>query len=117
MEGSRGRGGIVRRSALMNGATWSRISLSPDEVSAGHVDRLQDSFAQALIEAPAASGAAMFGAARADGGEELYFTPSATAIAEALLKGNGAVACPPPLNEGDMALLVGQDGDARLLSS
>jgi hypothetical protein len=38
-------------------------------------------------------------------------------IAEALLKGNGAVACTPPLNEGDMALLVGQDGDARLLSS
>jgi hypothetical protein len=101
----------------MNGATWSRISLSPDEVSAGHVDRLQDSFAQALIDAPPASGAAMFGAARVDGGEDLYFTPSATAIAEDLLKGNGAVPCPPPLNEGDMALLVGEDGDARLLSS
>jgi len=117
MEGLRRRRRTVRRSAAMNGATWSRISLSPDEVSAGHVDRLQDSFAQALIEAPATAGAAMFGAARADGGEDLYFTPTATAVAEALLKGNGAVACPPPLNEGEMALLVGQDGDARLLSS
>jgi hypothetical protein len=101
----------------MNGATWSKISLSQDEVSAGHVDRLQDSFAQVLIEVAASSGAAMFGAARPDGGEDLYFTPSASAIAEDLLKGNGAVACPPPLNEGDMALLVGEDGDARLLSS
>ena len=101
----------------MNGATWSLISLSRDEVSAGHVDRLQDAFAQVLVDVPGSSGAAMFGAARADGGEDLYFTPSATAIAEGLLKGNGAVPCPPPLNEGDMALLVGEDGDARLLSS
>ena len=101
----------------MHRATWSKIILSPDEVSAGHVDRLQDSFAHRLIEVGAASGAAMFGAPRADGGEELYFTPSATLAAEDLLKGNGAVPCPPPLNEGDMALLVGEDGDARLLSS
>ena len=34
-------------------------------VSAGHVDRLQDAFAQMLIEAPPSSGAAMFGAPRA----------------------------------------------------
>jgi hypothetical protein len=101
----------------MNGATWSKISLSRDEVAAGHVDRLQDSFAHALIEAGAASGAAMFGAARPDGGEDLYFTPLATAATEELLKRNGAVPCPPPLNEGDMALLVGEDGDSRLLSS
>ena len=102
---------------MMNGATWSKISLSQDEVSAGHVDRLQDAFAQVLIEAASPSGAAMFGAARADGGEDLYFTPSASAIAEDLLKVNGAVPCPTPLNEGDMALLVGEDGDSRLLSS
>ena len=101
----------------MNGGTWSKISLSQDEVSAGHVDRLQDSFAQVLIDVAASSGAAMFGAARTDGGEDLYFTPSATALAEDLLKGNGAEPCPPPLNEGDMALLVGEDGDGRLLSS
>jgi hypothetical protein len=101
----------------MNGATWSKISLSQQEVSAGHVDRLLDAFAQAMIDAAASSGAAMFGAPRPDGGEDLYFTPSATAMAEHLLKGNGAVPCPPPLNEGDMALLVGEDGDARLLSS
>ena len=107
----------MRRSPVMNGATWSKISLSAAEVSAGHVDRLQDAFAHMLIEAAPASGAAMFGAPRADGGEDLYFTPSATAIAEHLLRGNGALPCPPPVNEGDVALLVGEDGDTRLLSS
>ena len=101
----------------MNGATWSKISLSQQEVAAGHVDRLQDAFAHMLIDAAPNSGAAMFGAPRADGGEDLYFTPSATAIAEHLLKGNGALPCPPPVNEGDVALLVGEDGDTRLLSS
>lgn len=101
----------------MNGATWSKISLSQEEVAAGHVDRLQDAFAQTLIAATPSSGAAMFGAPRDDGGEDLYFTPSATAIAEHLLKGNGALPCPPPVNEGNVALLVGEDGDARLLSS
>ena len=38
-------------------------------------------------------------------------------LLEAMLKGNGALPCPPPVNEGDVALLVGEDGDARLLSS
>src|SRR6266581_4646359 len=101
----------------MSPATWFQISLSPADVSAGHVDRIQDTFAELLIDASAPPGAAMFGASRDDGGADLYFTPSAATIAADLLRENGALACLPPVTDGDIALLVGEKADQRLLTS
>lgn len=97
--------------------TWFTIALSPAEVKAGHVSRMQDAFAQRVIDARAPTGAALFGRAREDGGEDLYFTPPAGQIAKALLKANGALACLPPVDEGTIELLVGEEGDRRFLSS
>ncbi len=97
--------------------TWFRISLSPDLVAAGHVDRIQHEMAERLVDESAPRGAAMFGVARPDDGEDLYFTPQAAAIVERLIRRNGGVACSPPVNEGSMVLLVGERGDERLLSS
>ena len=97
--------------------TWFTIALSSAEVDARHVSRIQDAFAELVIDAGAPTGAALFGVAREDGGEDLYFTPPAGQMAESLLKANGALACLPPVNDGNMALLVGEDRDQRLLSS
>jgi hypothetical protein len=102
---------------MVQPATWFQMSLSPENVSAGHVDRIQDTFAELLIDASAPPGAAMFGASRDDGGADLFFTPSAAKIAADLLKQNGAVACLPPVTDGNIALLVGEKADQRLLSS
>jgi len=75
-------------------------------------------FAELVIDAGAPPGAALFGRALEDGGEDLYFTPPAGLVADALLKANGAVACLPPVNDSStMLLLVGEDRDQRLLSS
>ena len=93
------------------------ITLLAAEVEAGHVSRVQDAFAERMMVARAPTGAALFGRAREDGGEDLYFTPPAGQIAKALLKANGALACPPPVDDGTMELLVGKEGDQRLLSS
>jgi hypothetical protein len=38
-------------------------------------------------------------------------------MADALLKANGARACLPPVDDGTMALLVGEKGDQRWPSS
>ena len=97
--------------------TWFTITLSKAEVTAGHVGRIDDAFADLLTDAGAPPGAAMFAVLFSDDSEILYFTPSASEIAEDLLKENGAVACLPPVNEGEMVLLVGDVGDERLLSS
>ena len=98
--------------------TWFTIALSPAEVEAGHVSRMQEALAKRVIDARAATtGGAMFGRAREDGGADLYFTPRAGQIAKALLKANGALASLPPVDEGTMELLVGEEGDQRLLSS
>ncbi len=78
---------------------------------------MHDAFAERLAYASGPTGAAMFSRAREDGGEDLYFTPVASQIAKALLKANGAVACLPPVDDGTMELLGGQDDDRRLLSS
>ena len=93
------------------------MALSHAEVAAGHVRRIQDAFASLLTDVGAPPGAAMFGLPRDDNGADLYFTPPASRIAKNLLKENGALPCLPPVNEGDMALLVGGKGDHRLLSS
>jgi hypothetical protein len=97
--------------------TWFTIVLSSAQVKAGHVGRIQDAFAELVIGTGAPPGTALFGRARRDGGEDLYFTPLAGQIAEALLKANGALACLPPVDDGTMGLLVGEKGDQRLLSS
>jgi hypothetical protein len=97
--------------------TWFTIAFSAAEVEAGHVSRLQDAFAERAIKTRAPTGAALFGREREDGGEDLYFTPSAGQIARALLKAQGALACLPPVDDGAMELLVGEERDRRLLSS
>ena len=97
--------------------TWFKISLSQPQVAAGHVDRIQDTMAELLIDSGAPPGAALFGAPREDGGADLYVTASAATIAADLLKANGAVPCLPPVNEGNIGLLVGEKTDQRLLSS
>jgi hypothetical protein len=97
--------------------TWFTIALSRADVAAGHLGRIQDALAQLLIDAGSPAGAALFGVTRDVEGEILYFTPAASRIAERLLKDRGALACLPPVNEGQMALLVGAHGDHRLLNS
>jgi hypothetical protein len=96
---------------------WFKVSLSRAEVVEGHVDRIEDAFAELLIDAGAPPGAAMFGAVNDDGAVELYFSPPASEVAQALLRDNGAAPCLPPVNEGDITLLVGDKDDQRLLSS
>jgi hypothetical protein len=98
-------------------SSWFKVALSQAEVAQGHVDRIEDAFAELLIDAGAPPGAAMFGSVHEDGAVDLYFTPPASQVAEVLLKENGAAPCLPPVNEGDIALLVGDKGDQRLLSS
>ena len=97
--------------------TWFTISLVPADVSAGYVTQIRDTFIDLLNDAGAPHGAAMFGVARSDGGQDLYFTPAAGVLANAWLKAHAAVACLPPVNEGDTNLLVGHDADRRLLNS
>jgi hypothetical protein len=79
--------------------------------------RMQEAFAERVMDARVPTGAALFGRVREDGGVDLYFTPLAGQIAKALLKANGALACLPPVDDGTMELLVGAKGDQRLLSS
>jgi hypothetical protein len=58
----------------------------------------------------------MFGVSRDDGGADLLH-PWLASVSVALLKQNGAVACLPPVSDGNIALLVGEKADQRLLSS
>lgn len=97
--------------------TWFTIPVVSADVSAGHVNQIRDAFIDLLNEAGAPHGAAMFGVARSDGGQDLYFTPVAGVLANAWLKAHAAVACLPPVNEGDINLLVGHAVDRRLLNS
>jgi hypothetical protein len=97
--------------------TWFTIALLPAEVEAGRISRMQDAFAERVMDAGAPTGATPFGRVREDGGVDLYFTPPAGQIARVLLKTSGALACLPPVDHGTMELLAGEEGDQRLLSS
>lgn len=97
--------------------TWFRISLSGEQVAAGHFERIRDSFTDLFIAAGSPAGTAMFTVPGDDGGIDLYVNPSAVDVAQDFLKQNSAIACPPPLNEGGLTLVVGHQGDQRLLSS
>ena len=97
--------------------SWFVIALSQEQVSAGHLSRIVETFTDLFIAAGSPPGAAMFGASREDGGSDLYLNPSAARLAKDLIPANGARPCPPPLDEGEVELLVGHDGDRRLLSS
>jgi hypothetical protein len=97
--------------------TWFKIGLSREQVAAWHVSRLVDAFGALFVVAGSPSGAALFGIPRDDGGENLYFTPSASALASELLKANGAQPSDPPIDDGAGSLLVGHSADVRLLSS
>lgn len=69
--------------------TWFKIALSHEQVVAWHVSRLEDAFEALFSAAGSPSGAALFSLPRDDGGECLYFTPQASALATRLLKANG----------------------------
>ena len=97
--------------------TWFMIALSHEQVAAWHVSRLEDAFGALFVAAGSPSGAALFSSARDDGGENLYFTPRASALANRLLKANGGQPSDPPVDDGTVSLLVGHSVDVRLLSS
>ena len=97
--------------------TWFKIGLSHEQVAAWHVSRLEDAFGTLFVAAGSPSGAALFSILRDDGGEDLYFTPPASALARKLLKANAGQPPGPPVNDGKGSLLVGHSADVRLLSS
>ena len=97
--------------------TWFKIALSHEQVAARHVNRLEEAFGALFVAAGSPPGAALFGIAQGDGGEHLYFTPRASALANRLLKANGGQPSDPPVDDGTFSLLVGHSVDVRLLSS
>ena len=97
--------------------TWFKIGLSHEQVAAWHGSRLEDAFGALFVAAGSPSGAALFSIPRDDGGEDLYFTPPASALASKLLKDNGGQPSDPPIDDGKGSLLVGHSADGRLLSS
>src|SRR5438067_2321079 len=101
----------------MVAGTWFRIALSRDQVAAWHVSRLEDAYGALFAAAGSPYGAALFGLARDDGGEDLYFTPLAAALAPKLLKANRGHPSDQPVDEGTVSLLIGRRGDVRLLSA
>ena len=98
-------------------STWFTIALSREQVEAGHLDRIRDAFAGLFVAAGSPHGRALFSLRANDGSEALYFHPSSVDLAKELLSDNGAVPCLPPLDEGQIELLVGHQADQRLLSS
>ena len=96
---------------------WFVIALTQEQVSAGHLARIIETFTDLFIAAGSPPGAAMFGASYEDGRRDLYFNPSAAILAKDLIPLNGARPCSTPLDEGGVELLVGHEGDRRLLSS
>ena len=97
--------------------TWFKIALSHEQVVACHISRLEDAFGALFAAAGSPYGAALFSIAREDGGEDLYFTPPAAALAGQLLKTNGGWPSDPPVDDGTVLLRVGHSSDVRLLSS
>ena len=97
--------------------TWFKIALSKQQVKTGHLERIRETFADVFIARGAPAGAAMFSGNANDTGQTLYFNALAANLAETLLKDNGAIRCLPPLDDGGMTLLVGHEGDERLLRS
>jgi hypothetical protein len=102
---------------IIGPGTWFKIALSPEQVAAWHVSRLEDAFEALFVAAASPAGAALFSMARDDNGEDLYFTPAAAALARQLLRANGGNPSDPPLDDGTVSLLVGHRAAVRLLSS
>jgi hypothetical protein len=96
---------------------WFKIALTETQVAAWHISRLEEAFGVLFVAAGSPSAAALFGLARGDGGEDLYFTPPAVALAQRLLKANGAGPSDALVDDGTAALLVGDRLDMRLLHS
>jgi len=96
---------------------WFVIALSQEQVNGGHLARIVETFTDLFLAAGSPRGAAMFGASHDDGRSDLYLNPSAAVLARDLIPANGARPCAPPLDEGGVELLVGHEGDRRLLSS
>src|SRR2546428_12822239 len=97
-------------------APWFGRASSQEQVSAGHLSRIVETFTDLFIAAGWPPGAAMFGASREDGGSDLYLNPSAARLAKDLIPANGARPCPPPLDEGEVELPVRHHGDCRPVS-
>src|SRR2546426_1797412 len=98
-------------------APWFVIALSQEQVSAGHLSRIVETFTDLFIAAGSPPGAAMFGASREDGGSALYLNSSAARPGEGFISSNAARPWPPPLDESDVGLRCGHGGEQRLLSS
>ena len=96
---------------------WFVITLSQEQVQAGHLARIVETFTDLFLAAGSPRGAAMFGVSRDDDRSDLYLNPPAAVLAKDLIPANGARPCAPPLDEGGVELLVGHEGDRRLLSS
>jgi hypothetical protein len=87
---------------------WQMIRISVEQVVSGDHEKVQDSFALAFATAGRPQNAALFSRLVA-GGYELYFSPEATRIAQALIKQCGGSTCSRPPKEGT-TLLVGHEG-------
>ncbi len=89
--------------------SWHKIALTNDQVVAGEHMRLQDAFEAIFMATLAQRDAAMFGRSLKAGGDELYFSPAASKVAESLIRSGGGVPCAPPPKDGT-DLLVGHAG-------
>jgi hypothetical protein len=95
---------------------WQMIRISVEQVVSGEHETVQDSFALAFATAGRPEQAALFSRPVA-GGYELYFSPEAARIAQALIKQYGAAPRSRPPKKGTR-LLVGRKGARdRLLGS
>lgn len=90
------------------------IRISVEQVVSGEHEKVQDSFALAFATAGRPQNAALFSRPVANG-YELYFSPEAIRIAQALIKQCGGAGCSRPPKEGTILLVGHQGAGDRLL--
>ncbi|HSS44189.1 MAG TPA: hypothetical protein VLO07_02520 [Thermoanaerobaculia bacterium] len=80
---------------------WRKIFLSRDQILDGTQMRIVFQASDIFKKAGGPADAALFTSTvpNAKHGVELYFSPGATALAEALIDKHGGVACDPPMAE------------------
>lgn len=84
---------------------WFKITLTDNDILSLKGMELQEEFARLFAAAGAPQGTALF-SAHEGGLHEYYFSPSAAAIARAMIRRYAGVECPAPA-ESSVSLLVG----------
>lgn len=96
--------------------SWYHLGFDRDDVAAGKVASLKDSFAAAFVAAGGPRAMALFQREREGGGTDLFFTPDCGGFAAQLLSESGALPCESPSLLG-LQLLVGHNEITYYLTS